>query len=163
MPHTIHNPHHALAQARVVWAVFVAGVIAMTAIGVFMARAADPYEPHGDTHADFIVLVVSIAAVIVLIPLGLFLRGQTFKRGWVGDAVTPSAYLGGCVVAWAMADAAAVFGVGGMIMSQRVMPNVLPTAVSLLLLIAMWPNGRAMFPPHDPHGSGAGRGPVNER
>lgn len=154
MAHTIRKPEQAMMHAYFIWGTLLVGTVMFLAIGTLIASGADPHETHGEGDTDLLFLVAAFAFPFVLVPIGLFARGQMMKRGWVGDVVTPSAYLGGCVVAWACTEAAALFASGTMMLSNRVWPNVIPAVLCLVILVLLRPNGRAMYAPGAPHPPG---------
>lgn len=147
MAHTIHQPGQAMLHAYFIWGILLAGTAVFILIGVLIATGADPHTVRGAGDYDTFYLVSAWVLPVILVPIGLFARGQIMKRGWVGNVVTPSAYLGGCVLAWACTEAAALFASGTMMISQRVWPNVLPAIVCFIVLVLLRPNGRAMVPP----------------
>lgn len=141
------DPRTALSILRLIWGVLIGGQVLIA--GVFtVINATGPVMQD----AQFGGYIAGFAGLILLTgaPIGLFLRGQTFKRHWSGDAVTPDGYGKGCLLAWGPIEGASTVGLIAMFVGGSLWPFGLPTAISIGLLIALRPNGRAMQPTANP-------------
>jgi Flp pilus assembly protein CpaB len=104
------NPKQALWPVRIIWLALVVSVAVMAGVFAFLIRGgASPAQI--DPQVVTILFYASIAVAAAGIPLGLFLRGQMFKAGWVGNVVQPGAYLTGNIIAWALSEVAAMFSI----------------------------------------------------
>jgi hypothetical protein len=141
------DPKQALLTNRIIWAAMAMGMVAFAGVMIALARSQeDVVAPVGE--ADPMLFYIACAMVVTAIPMGLFVRGQVFKRGWVGDVVTPQAYTAGNIIAWACCEAPAFFALITIFIDGRVVPNILPAAAAIVMHLLLWPNGRAMFPPN---------------
>ena len=142
----ITDPKQALVTVRIIWAALAMGMVTFAGIVIVLAQApAEAAAPADD--ADPMFFYAACAMVVMAIPMGLFVRGQIFKRGWVGDVVTPQAYTTGNIIAWACCEAPVLFALVVVLITGNIMPNVLPAAAAFVMHLILWPNGRAMFTP----------------
>lgn len=142
------DPQKALMNARVIWAFLVAGQLVLAAVVLVInsttgAFIDDPMVPG---------MLAGVAGFILLtsVPFGLFLRGQMFKRHWQGDRIKPEGYVQGNLLAWAMIEGPATVGLIAALLGGSLWPFGLPAAVAIGVMIALWPNGRAMQPSANP-------------
>jgi hypothetical protein len=153
-PSRIDHPKAMLRVARVQWAALVAGPVLFGSVVAFVTnREPKGHSEIGQDTADLL-FYVALGLCAVQIPLAIFIRGQALKSGWVGDVVTPMAYLRGNLIAWALCEGVVFFGLVICLLSGSMWPYVTPAVVSLAGLILLWPNGRAMFPPRDRYAVG---------
>lgn len=99
------------------------------------------------TRTAMIVFWVAVCVTVVQIPLGIIIRGQVFKKQTQGEIVTPEGYASGNIIAWSCCEGAAFFFLITALIGRALVPYALPAAVPILVMILLWPNGRAMFPP----------------
>ena len=156
--HSTVEPKRALVLARVIWFVMVAMVGSLFTFLVVTGQTAQQLlarEADGQSVAvPPILFYVGIGLTGLALTMGPFLRGQIFKAGWVGDVVKPSAYFAGNIIAWALCEGAAMYGLVVFFLAGSFWPYGLPPAVAYLFLLLLWPNGRAMFPPRDHYATG---------
>ena len=89
-------------------------------------------------------LILSVSGTAILVPAGLFFRGEWFKKHWRGDAVEPAGYLGGHLWAWGGCLVPAAAGLVAWRLGGSLWPHGLATSVPVVLLLMLWPDGRAM-------------------
>ncbi len=82
--------------------------------------------------------------IAVVIPASFFAREKIFSSYWTGQVVSPRKYLAGMVTVWIALDLAGIFCVLGSIMTESLMPNLIPSVILLLYFFTQWPMGRAM-------------------
>ena len=143
-PTTISDPQRALITARVIWAMLCMGVMLLGGVMVFVTLRVEAREQ--DAAIGNMALLGAAVVTLLALPVALFIRSQMFKRGWVGEVVTPSAYVTGNIVPWAVCEGAAIFGFIAMFLDRSIMPGILMPVVAMLFLLLLFPNGRAMFP-----------------
>ena len=137
------NPSQALTQARAIWAALCMGLI-FTSVALYSTMPST--EPPSAILAEWPLSAIAWVLLLTVIPLGLFVRGQVFKRGWEGDAVTPAAYLKGNIIAWACCEGTAFVGLILGFMDHRAGSQFSAAVIAFATLVALWPNGRAMWP-----------------
>ena len=141
------TPEKALRVARLIWGVLLAGqVIFAVVAAVLIQSAAFPPNPAIGGPAALAAAVLLVLAV----PIALFLRGQTLKRGWVGETVRPGAYVTGNIIVWAAVDVVTFLGLFAGLLGGALWPYAVPAAAGLGLFVLLWPNGRAMQPTPPP-------------
>jgi len=143
----VTDPKQALPLARIIWAAMVAGVlfigIILTAVGDYSGQAvaenADATVALADSPAPMLWFYLAGGITIVLLPAGLFMRGQIFKRGWEDGHVTPAAFLNGHVVAWAFFEGAAMVGLIFTFVAEVYVPHIVAPAVAWGVLLFTFP------------------------
>jgi hypothetical protein len=135
------SPDKALLTARIVWGALILGV---AMIGVVFTLVLPRSTAGGDPT---LLVPVVFFLVLTAIPIGLFMRGQVFKKHWVGDVVTPRGYIAGNIIAWASCEGTALFSliVAAFIPGSTL--ALIPGAIAFVTLVLLFPNGKAMFPP----------------
>lgn len=138
------TPKAALQNARVIWVALTFGIVAAAAIVV--ATIQNTPDPGPVTIGPIRVGTVTLFALVILMGIGYYTRLQTYKAGWRHDAVTPSAYLKGNIVLFALLEGAGLFAVilGGFV-GDRLACFGIATAALIAMLIN-FPNGRPMEP-----------------
>ena len=144
-PQPMSDPKQALVTVRIIWGAIAMGMITFAGVVLVMILGSTPDESVAPTGQLLFYIACGLTATAI--PVGLFVRGQVFKRGWVGDVITPGAYTTGNIVAWACCEAPAIAGLVGCMIAGSLMPNVIPAVAAFVMHLLLWPNGRAMFPP----------------
>ena len=145
------SPAGILAVSRIIWAVSAGSMLMVGAVMVFMTLRTALPPPEVSTGVESPMLLAAALMTAVALPMSLFVRAQVFKRGWVGDVVTPQAYFTGNMIAWAICEGAAFFGFAAMATSCEIMPGLIAPAVALTFLLLLFPNGKAMMPTANPY------------
>lgn len=135
-----------LVQCRVIWLALVMGTLFYAGIMLFLILRDAGEGPTPVAGNPWLLTAVAGALTVTMIPIGLFLRGQFFKKGWVADVVTPGAYMTGNIMVWAMCEGCAFLGIILCFLSRQLWPSALPPALAIGMLLLLYPNGKAMFP-----------------
>jgi len=143
----MNDPKQVLMVNRTIWAAMVMGVVAFGAVVFFLSSGAS--EPPA-AQSPSMLFYVACALVLTAIPAGIFVRGQIFKRSWEGNVIKPQAYTQGNIIAWTSCEAPALVALVAMLLGETVMPNLLPAVAALVMMVLMFPNGKAMLPADDP-------------
>ena len=144
------DPVQVRTLVRVLWG---AQLLALPGISLLViSRVQDGLGEQA--HLGGLLFSIGLIAMVVLPPLGLFLRGQVFKAGWEGQVAKPDSYLRGMLLAWFMCQVPAVLGVLAIFATGRAWPGAMLPAGSICAMALLWPNGRAMFTPRDLYGVG---------
>lgn len=141
---TTLNPKQVLFTTRIIWGALLAGIVFFAiCVAVIINNPDHPQPPKPDSL--FPMLIAEIILTIVTIPLGLFIRGQVFKRHWQENIVTPQGYTTGNIIAWACCKAPAFFSLIVCLIAQTFWPYIIPGIIAFIILLLTWPNGKAMF------------------
>ena len=132
----------AQARAWMVWAAQVMGLVTLATVLIALTVLGE----RDKETPEFPFFLLSLGALFTALPAGLFIRGQVFKRHWVGEVVTPAGYLQGNLIAWACCEGVALMSLVFVLVSGELFPTVISAGVAGGLLLALWPNGRAMSP-----------------
>ncbi len=138
------NPKQAVIKSRIMWAALLGGTVAFAVVVAVLINKPDSNNIVNNDSLN-ILFIMSIVLPILTIPIGLFARGQVFKRNWQGDVITPQGYVTGNVIAWACCEAPIFFSLIVCLMARTFWPYVIPAGVGWLVMLLLWPNGRAMF------------------
>jgi hypothetical protein len=88
-----------------------------------------------------------MAFLAIAVPASFFLRSREFKGYWTGHCVSPSHYLKGMLSVWLTMEIGGLLALTGCLVTQSLLPNLLPALVAFILFIPFWPSGRAMTTP----------------
>jgi hypothetical protein len=133
------SPQRALLVTRIIWAGQITGVLILGVIIMSVRTAHDAVLPSAAAAVPWVILLCGV-------PGGLFARGEIFKRGWVGEVITPQAYIAGNIVAFAICEGAAFVALVFCLVDGRVGLHLSAAAAAVAMLVLLWPNGKAMVP-----------------
>lgn len=140
----MENPRQALRTARILWAALCMGVVITAALLISMKEpAAEPID--APTHIDRMFFYIACAAALVGVVSGLVVRHLIFRFARSDGVVSPQAYVGGNLIAWAACEGAATVGILLAFIDRTLMPTILPATAAFAVMLLLFPNGRAMF------------------
>jgi len=89
---------------------------------------------------------VALAMLVVLTPLGYFIRNQLYKASWQGNVVKPWGYVIGNLTLLAMVEAVSFFGLIGTLVERSFasLPFVV-SVIAMAIQVINFPHGRPMF------------------
>lgn len=146
-PRTLDDatPATALVTTRLFWALLL-GAEVFFALFVY-AVVAGQTLPGTTPEVVRLLSRSTVAALLILVPLGYYLRGQTYKKHWQGHAIAPRGYIAGNLPLLLMCMAVAVLGLVTMLVHRGWWwPTALTTAAAVAVQLINFPNGRAMEP-----------------
>ncbi len=143
MPNANPTPQQALLTARIFWAAMVIGLFIAGGVMIFVVQPRNNMR-QSDSGDPFVYLPFLV--YFVAVPVGLFMRGQTFKRGWVGDVVTTEAYVSGNIVAWACCEGSAFASLIFYSFVTRNLVTLVPYGLGIATILLLFPNGKALLP-----------------
>lgn len=135
--------HQRLLVARILWASLLAGEVAFAAI-VIVLLANGNLAPQAPQSAGLFT-VVAACMLVTCVPLGYFLRGQIYKRGWRGHVIEPPAYMSGNLVLWAMCEGVAMFGLTALLVTGG-WAALGVAVVAAGVQVINYPNGKPLRP-----------------
>jgi hypothetical protein len=91
--------------------------------------------------------LVTMAYLAIAVPSSFFLRSHVFKAYWSGQCVSPRSYLKGMLTVWLAIEIGGIMALLGCLLTDSLLPNLLPAMVAFILFIPFWPSGRAMTRP----------------
>jgi hypothetical protein len=128
----------AVRQARLLWAAHILGLLCL-AIGLQWIGVG-----RQDPALAAWVAWSAVVGSIITIPLGLFFRGEQFKKHWRGPRVEPAGYLHGNLLAWAGCGVPAGIGLIGCALASSYWPYGLAVLLPAAMFAVLWPDGRIM-------------------
>ena len=135
------DPKQMLLVTRIVWAAMLAGQVLFMIVIPFI----QPTEPT-ENAAPQALLLLSFAMLVVLVPVGYYVRMQAYKANWRENIVTPGGYFVGNIILLAMCEGVAFMGLVNVHLRGELFPALIPTILALMVQIINFPNGRAMQP-----------------
>lgn len=130
----------ALGIGRVIWVAMLFSQAALLVVVLCTAGVPRHRQIGG------VLLWFNMGLLLLLVPLGYFIRAQIYKRHWVGRAIAPTGYLSGNLVLWACVEGAGLLGIANAFISGSCWPAAGPTAVAVAIHLVNYPNGLAMQP-----------------
>ena len=89
----------------------------------------------------------SIAFLVVAAPIAFAVRSRLFRSFWRGEGVNPRKYLTGMLVVWFTFEAGGLLSLTGCLLSNSLLPGLLPALAAFMFFTPLWPNGHAMSRP----------------
>jgi hypothetical protein len=140
------DPKQALLLSRVIWAAMLMGVVVFGLfVGLIFRGEPEEQRQPLSPQTGYVFLAIAVATLLIGVPVGLFARGEIFKCGWVGDVITPTAYISGNIVVWALCEGAAFFSLVTYMVSHQPLLFI-PGGLAVALMLLLWPDGKAMQP-----------------
>jgi len=147
MTNSQQTPAQTLITIRIMWAAMLFGVVAFTCIAAVMG----PIRGNIDSDPDLarLLFYISLAMLLAGVGVGIFLRGQIFKKGWEGDVIKPGAYFSGTLLAIAALEGPSLFGAVALMLSDQLLPAIVTPILGIVLIALCFPTGLPMRP-HSP-------------
>jgi hypothetical protein len=136
------TPDRALLSARVFWFALLGGQLAFVMV-IFGIWRKVPL--HLDLRVATQVSYAGVIALAMFVPLGYFLRMQTYKRYWRGSIIAPQGYLTGNLVLWLLIETAATVSLLAVLIQGSFWPAGVPAAIAVALHLVNFPTGKPMF------------------
>ncbi len=138
------TPPQALRLARLGWGVLLllqslAAGLCVGFLGAAPVNEAAPVSPS-------LLFLIAVTSLVVLTPVGLFIRNQVYKAHWRGPAVTPRGYLKGNVLLFVLLEAVVLEALVFAMVAGPHPGLLLVAAGSLLVQVVNFPTGRPMQP-----------------
>jgi hypothetical protein len=80
-------------------------------------------------------------------PIAFTIRSRLFRSYWEGQAVAPRTYLHGMIIVWMAFELGGLLSLLGCLMSNSLVPCLLPAMGAFMFFASVYPNGRAMHRP----------------
>ncbi len=143
MNQQISDPKTALRTMRFLWFGLLSGPLSFLFVIVMIVSGSDQ-EP---AEIGMLLGYVAIGMLIVLTPIGYFIRGQIYKASWQGDVVTPKGYYVGNLILLSTLEGVALFGLVATMVHGALGLPLVPAVLAMAIQVINFPNGRAMHPP----------------
>jgi small-conductance mechanosensitive channel len=130
----------ALKAAWLLWLGLVALPLVLLVGALYASTRAD-VAAAAAANTWFWVLMILLG---VGAPAAFFVREGLYARYRRGKLVNPARYLLGMVTVWLPLSLIAATAAVVSIMMRTLLPNIVPAGVALVILLCLWPTGRAM-------------------
>jgi hypothetical protein len=91
--------------------------------------------------------VFTLIFIAVGVPAAFFWRSRSFRGYWSGQCVAPRDYLRGMMTIWIALELGGLLALVGCLITNSMLPNLLPALLAFMLFIPLWPNGHSMIRP----------------
>ncbi len=138
---------HQLTLLRLLWAGLLLGVVAFAV--VVIVKVSGGRSPGGHDHPpgdDPVLFYTSLVLFITMLPTGLSVRSQVYKRYWVGHRVSPEGYYTGNIIFFAICEVITFVSLIVVLTSRSFLPQVIPATVTVAVMLLNFPHGRPMQP-----------------
>jgi hypothetical protein len=119
------------------FALFMAVVITLT----YRSGAAPPSPLHAPWF------IGAIAFLVIAAPIAFTIRSRLFRSYWRGQGVNPRDYLTGMLVVWLTFEIGGIISLIGCLVTNNLMPCLMPALAAFMFFTPLWPNGIAMSRP----------------
>ena len=131
--------------SRYAWWSWATLLLAPFALFLFVAYrlmddAGSPRNQSG-AHAWFI---GTMAYLAVVVPITFFYRSRCFAAYWKGKTVAPADYLRGNLAVWIALEIGGILALVGCLMTDALLPCILPALAAFMFFVPLWPSGTAM-------------------
>ncbi|MGA2583242.1 MAG: hypothetical protein ABSG31_08195 [Tepidisphaeraceae bacterium] len=89
--------------------------------------------------------LATLGYLLVIVPISFFWRSHVFKAYWTGHTVSPGNYLFGTISVWLALVIGGIFSLTGCLMTNSMLPNLIPALIAFMFFVTLWPSGRAMI------------------
>lgn len=139
--HTHLTPGLAVQLAAAVWG---AMLVLLLGVAVFVLWLTLPAMTVyvSPARSDTFLPVILVAAIVV--PAALLTHWYMFRSYWQGGLVQPRGYLLASIILYSALTLCAVLALLGAVIDRSIFPNVFVAALLVLVLLSVWPAGRAM-------------------
>ncbi len=130
-----------LRLLRVLWVASLSAQLLYLFVILYILRATDwqPSESVGD-----VLYAWSMVGMLVAPPLAFYMRGQLYKRHWVGDAITPQGYLLGMMAFGAVVETVSLIALTAVLFRAQWWPTIVPAVFCMTLEAFHFPTGGPM-------------------
>jgi hypothetical protein len=91
--------------------------------------------------------IAAIAFLFIMGPVSFVIRSRLFRSYWRGEPVNPRDYLLGMLVVWMTFEIGGLLSLAGCLLSNSLLPCLLPALASFMFFTPLWPSGKAMVRP----------------
>jgi hypothetical protein len=158
-----------LIKLRILWAALLMGQVMMLVVSILIttlahnnpgaantatatATATASAQPSSSIHP---LVLASGFSLLMALPLGHFMRMQTYKAGWVSDAVTPEAYFRGHLIMLFATELPIVLSMVAILVTGSLWPSLAIMLLTLGCSVVNFPTGSPMMPAANPYSPGS--------
>jgi hypothetical protein len=143
----VHGGSHELTvgtSIKVAWWTWLVLLLAPFLLFMFVAyRLTDSTAVRNQPLASAW-FVGTMIYLIVAAPASFFIRSRLFRPYWNGSVVPPRNYLMGMTIVWLSLEVGGILSMVGCLMSNSILPGMLPGVAAFMFFLPLWPSGRAM-------------------
>ena len=130
---------------RLAWWTWLTMLLAPFILFLFVAyRLMDGMATTRDQSMSNAWFIGTMAYLAVATTSALFWRSRLFRSYWQGEVVQPKAYLTGMVAVWLALETGGVLSLIGCLLSNSMMPCMIPALAAFMFFLPFWPSGHAM-------------------
>jgi len=141
----IQDPAAALLTLRILWAAMLGGVVTFGVVVAFLFTKGGYRGTSSSPDLERIFLAIGFGALVIAVPIGYFIRNQSYKRHWQGQAVTPGGYVTGNLILLAMCEGVAFFSLVATLAVGAFGWVTAPGVLAAAGMLVNFPTGRPMM------------------
>src|SRR5262245_47071530 len=132
-----------LALLRIIWAALLMGEVTFF---IVIATVIWPSSrPPGDDQLLKMLFYADVAALLTMVPVGLFLRNSMFNRARQQTQDAGSAmYQTGSIILWAMCEGVVFLGLVGAMLNKGPWPYLIPAIIAAAVQLATFPTASSI-------------------
>lgn len=142
---------HVLTTVRNIWGLALLLMIGQLTITIILIFSRDTQFTQTQIETHRIVYYANLVTFLLFTPFSFYIRNQTFKRGWEKDAVKPQYYRNGTLFSIGIMTGVTLYSISAIKRTDHVFPNIILPLLSIIVLILLYPNGKAMIPTQNPY------------
>jgi hypothetical protein len=146
--HGVHEGPHELSAGmamRFAWWSWLVLLLAPFVLFIFVAyRLMDETGVARNQPMANAWFIGTMIYLIIAAPLSFFWRSRLFRQYWKGKVVAPRAYLIGMISVWLVLEIGGIASMVGCLMSNSILPGMLPGVAAFMFFLPLWPSGHAM-------------------
>ena len=140
----VNSKSISLTRLRIMWTALLLGPFLLFGILIIGMAPKTPTVPSTDPALVNLLHYLTIGMAGLLLPVGYYIRLQTYKKHWVMNAVTPQGYVKANIILFAICKGIALFTIIVTYLAGVLMPYILPAVVASMTHIINWPTGGPM-------------------
>ena len=139
--YTDANRRITLVIMRVIWSALIVGQVGFGAVVLYQVKVG---QAGGQSQLAGQMLAIAVAVLIAAVGIGYFVRNQSYKKYWQGNAVTPPGFFQGNLILLAALEGASFITLVFVMTTGQMFPMILPAVISLAIQFANFPSGIPM-------------------
>ncbi len=140
------SPKQILRTLRTIWLALLLGQIALfIVVAVVITNGGVQIGSANDQLVQRL-FYLSLAMLLVFVPVGYLLRTTIYKKNWHGDVITPRGYFTGNLLLLALCEGVALFALVVTLLSGTFGLTLLPAVAAMAVQVVNIPTGRPMQP-----------------
>lgn len=133
------SPEKSLVVLRIIWGALLMGQLCFLVVLIMLFT--QRVMPFGHLPQPTLTWI-SVALLVVMVPVGALLRWNTFRRARTPEGtLPPAAYASGSILFWACCEGVTFFALIVVMVNASFWPTILVAAASMAIQLVAFPTG----------------------